>query len=83
MGGAVATEIVVWDRNAGRLLIDEDKRFRVKDNGEKVGTFETAKEVWDLVSKWAVGRDTIYDGDRFVSREDIKAEMERDRLADI
>lgn len=75
----MVTEIIVLDRNRGRLSVEEDKRFRVLDYGENIGTFDAAKEVWEIVSQWDVGRDRIYDGDTIVSREQIRLEMDKDR----
>jgi hypothetical protein len=56
------------------MLVDDPLRFRVFDYGEWADTFETAAEVWTLIERWEVGRDRIYDGNRIVTREAIRAE---------
>jgi len=63
-----------------RMPIDGLKRFLVMDYGEDAWPqMETATEVWNLVSPWEVGRETIYDNGRIITRQQLRAEIERER----
>jgi hypothetical protein len=58
----------------------EPKRYQIWSWGEEfVASFDTATEVWNLISSWDVGRERVYGDGRMLTREEIKAEMEKEQ----
>jgi hypothetical protein len=55
------------------------KRYQVLSWGEEFATFDTATEVWNLISSWEVGRERVYGDGRMLTREEIKAAMEKEQ----
>ena len=73
-GGLLLLEDLMPGNFEQPMLIDEPERFRVFSYGEWVGTYKTAKEVWEIIKGWDVGQERVYDDDRITTREAVEKE---------